>query len=347
MSKFLRGLGAFIAIAGGLLGSILSLIVVYSEFGGIGGALLGLFLFPLTFTLIPFYTLLVYGSWTLLLISYGSIGITWFLAWIANEIEQRPEAQSAEPALKPAGGAAKNEASATPILLLIGGLIFVVVFSTLANPDFAPTSKGTPGPTIAPTKTQLPGPTPTQRLVSIHACVTNSTVNIRRGPGTQYETVNGMVPGACMSILGRNPDSSWVYIATEDNKTGWVAASLLTIEGDVTRVSVRSDSDGMSLAPTAIPSRLVSLCSESGNKIGEYISCKIERADCVHRSDIDDNPTFCHDRLYPNQGFQLVVVGEDWSNYDNSCIVISGYLETYQGVLQIQGFSRSQVSYCE
>ena len=337
MSRFLRVLGGVIAIAGGLLGSALSLYTVHSEFGGIGGVLLALALFPLTFIVSPFYTLLVYGSWTLFLINYGTLITAWFLAWIADEIEQWLEAEEA----------AKGKASATLVLMVIGGFSFVVVISALAYREVASTSKATPGPAIAAANTPLPRSTPTQRPVMLHACATDAMINIRRGPGTHYETIGGIVSGACMSILGRNPDTSWVYIVTEDDQAGWVAAWLLSIEGDATRVSVRPDPQAVSLAPTAISSRLVPLCFEIANRLGEYVSCKIEHADCFYRSDTDGTPTICVDQSYPAQDFQLVVLGEDWSNYDDSCIVVSGFLETQRGVMQIQGFSRSQVSYCE
>jgi len=72
----------------------------------------------------------------------------------------------------------------------------------------------------------------------IHACVTDTTIRIRRGPGTQYEAIGGLVSGTCMSISGRNEDSSWVYMESDDNKTGWVAAWLLTIDGNVNAVSL-------------------------------------------------------------------------------------------------------------
>jgi hypothetical protein len=156
-------------------------------------------------------------------------------------------------------------------------------------------------------------------------------------------------------------------MVSEDGKTGWVAASLLTIEGNLNRVSLKSNSGDLSLAPTSkvIPtstrkpvvfrtntpeslvSRFVPLCSDAADQIGEMISCMIKRVDCVYRPDVNGSPTFCNDRPYPNQNFQLVIFGEDWSDYDGSCIVISGNLERYRGVLQIQAFRRSQITYCE
>jgi hypothetical protein len=103
------------------------------------------------------------------------------------------------------------------------------------------------------TKTLTPRPTSTRtpRPITLHACVTDSTIRVRRGPGKEYDVVAGMVSGTCMSILGRSKDSTWVYMASEDNKRGWVSADLLTIEGNLKRVSVRSAAQTLSLVPTA------------------------------------------------------------------------------------------------
>jgi hypothetical protein len=150
-----------------------------------------------------------------------------------------------------------------------------------------------------------------------------------------------------MSILGRNPDSSWVYILSEEDRSGWVAASFVSIGGDVTRVAIRPEQGATGAAPTMIPSRLIPLCFELAHRLGEYVSCKIERASCVYDSSVDGNATLCTDGAFSSLDFQFVVSGDDWSNYDDSCIVISGYLETLRGRLQIQGFNRSQVAYCE
>jgi 3',5'-cyclic AMP phosphodiesterase CpdA len=175
--------------------------------------------------------------------------------------------------------------------------------------------------------------------------------------------------------VARNADSSWVYIWTDDNRFGWVAASLLTIEGDLERVSLQSSADALSLAPTvkamptqtliptqkliptsthkpfvfitSTPVQSVLLCSQTANKIGKYVSCKIERAYCDYLPSVDGAPTFCDDRPYPNQNFQLVVFGADWSGYDGYCIMVSGTVSLYRGIPQILATRRSQVSYCQ
>ena len=97
MSRFLRLSGAFFAIAGGLIGLAMSLSVVYSDFGGLGGVLVGLLLFPLTYSLVPLYTLLTAGNWNLLMINYGTIIAAWLLDWIAGELERRADEYGFDP----------------------------------------------------------------------------------------------------------------------------------------------------------------------------------------------------------------------------------------------------------
>ena len=119
-------------------------------------------------------------------------------------------------------------------------VLLLLVFNWL-NSSTAPISTRMLVP--IPTLTPSPALTVLPESVSLKACVTNSEIRIRQGPGTDYEIMGGLVSGTCMQILGRNQDASWVYMVTEDNTNGWVAAWLLTIEGDVTRVSVRSPSN--------------------------------------------------------------------------------------------------------
>src|SRR5690349_5746764 len=110
-------------------------------------------------------------------------------------------------------------------LLLIISILMIVLLSACST---VPTK--TPSPTNpALTKTSLPRSTPTPRPIWVDACVTDSTIYIRKGPGKEHEALGGMVSGTCMSIQGRTRDSSWVYMVSEDGKAGWVAAALLTI----------------------------------------------------------------------------------------------------------------------
>ena len=215
-----------------------------------------------------------------------------------------------------------------------------------------------------------PAPARTGESVALSACVRDRT-RIRRGPGTQFETTGGLLYGICLTILGRTEDANWFYMVSDDHQTGWVDASALTIAGDISRVSVRDDSAVANasqatltsaeiahgaqaylteVAATNIPqsplTRYVVPCFETASRIGEHISCRMERAVCNYLPLEDGGLTVCSDRPYPDYNFVLNVFGEDWTEYDGHCIIVSGYLEIDQGRLQIWASGRSQVAYC-
>jgi hypothetical protein len=160
-------------------------------------------------------------------------------------------------------------------------------------------------------------------------------------------------------------------MVSEDHQTGWVAASVLPDAGDISRVSIRDDSAMANsgrptltsaeiafgaqaylteVSATNIPqsslTRYVVPCFETANRIGDYISCRVERAYCDYLPALEGSPTICSDRPYPDQSFTLIVFGADWSDYEGRCLLITGFLEIDRGLLQIQADSRSQVSYC-
>jgi Bacterial SH3 domain len=256
-------------------------------------------------------------------------------------------------------------------LLLVSALIGLSTYLYLFRSFLASTATRAPTLTSVWQLTPGPAPTRTQEPVIISACVSNST-RIRRGPGTQYETIGGLVSGTCLKILGRNEDASWVYMVSQDNQMGWVAVSLLTDSEIINRVSVRADSPMVNssrptltsaeiaygaqayltkVAATNLPqsplTRYVVPCFETANRIGDQISCRMERVYCNYLPAVEGSPTFCSDRPYPDHTFALIVFGQDWSDYDGQCLIVSGYLEIDRGVLEIQADNRSQVSYCK
>ena len=231
-----------------------------------------------------------------------------------------------------------------------------------------PTREGTP--MSSEILTAGPAPTRTHEPDTIRECVSD-TIRIRRGPGTEYETTGGLLLGTCLTILGRNEEASWAYIVSDDGQTGWVAASLLPDVGDISRVSVRDDSRMRNparptltsaeiahgaqayltqVAETNIPgaplTRYIVPCFETANRVGNHISCRMERAYCDYLPAVEGSPTFCSDRPAPDHTFVLIVFGEDWSDYDGQCLIVSGYLEIGGGALQIEALDRSQISPC-
>ncbi|HJR80734.1 MAG TPA: SH3 domain-containing protein [Anaerolineales bacterium] len=217
-----------------------------------------------------------------------------------------------------------------------------------------------------------PGSSPTQvhESFTIYTCVEDST-HIRRGPSTGSETTSGLTTGTCLRILGRTEDETWVYVVSDDHKTGWVSADILPRFENLHKVSVREDSALANparptltsaeiahgaqayltkIAATTIPGAPLSAyivpCLDAVDRVGDYVSCKIERAYCDYLPELEGSPTFCNDRPHPDHNFALVVFGKDWSQYDGQCIIVEGYLQIDRGVLAIQALKRDQVSAC-
>jgi hypothetical protein len=60
----------------------------------------------------------------------------------------------------------------------------------------------------------------------MNAVVTSSQpLNVRRGPGTQFEPITTLQPCTVVPLTGfRSTDSAWVQIVLSDGQTGWVSA---------------------------------------------------------------------------------------------------------------------------
>lgn len=256
-------------------------------------------------------------------------------------------------------------------LLVLFLLIGLSAYVSSPNSFLRQSAVQSPTPISDAMLTALPAATRTLEPMTLQACVTDTT-RIRRGPGTHYETTGGLLLGTCLTVLGRNDVASWVYIVSEDHQTGWVDVSLLNDAGGINRVSVRDDSRlsharratltsaeiaygaqayltkvSATNLPQAPVTRYVVPCFQTASRVGEHISCKMVRAVCDYLPALDGSPTYCNDRPHPDHSFALIVFGEDWSDYDGQCIIVSGYLEIDSGVLQIQALRRDQVSVCE
>lgn len=96
---------------------------------------------------------------------------------------------------------------------------------------------------------------------------------------------------------------------------------------------------------TPYPMQTVPPCSNL-DEYGETVTCKIPYARCEYFPATKGSPTFCNDAPYPNHTFALVVFGQDWSDYDRTCMFVTGELARYDGKPQIIADSRSQVEFC-
>jgi len=133
------------------------------------------------------------------------------------------------------------------------------------RPTFTPTPVETPTPEIFPTTTPLPPtatpevpptptpepatptpepptptpepPTPTPAPVVI---VQGDKVNVRKGPGTAYNTAGQVTQGTSLEIVGRNAASDWWQVCCVSGQQVWITGQLVQVQGDTSGVQVVS-----------------------------------------------------------------------------------------------------------
>ncbi len=94
---------------------------------------------------------------------------------------------------------------------------------------------GAPGSTAAggwPAQpTQPPAPVVTQEPALTVCRVTSGiNVNVRRGPGTEYDIIGSLFAGTYLTVTGQNSTGTW-FVVNYNNSQGWVANSVVTLEG--------------------------------------------------------------------------------------------------------------------
>jgi len=112
--------------------------------------------------------------------------------------------------------------------------------ATAAAPEGQP-----PAPPPAETPTVAPSPTPPPAAAEI---VTNDIINVRRGPGTNYELVGSAQVGTKFKATGKSPAGDWWQI-DYNGQPGWVFGQLVTASG-AEAVAVAQN---IPAAPTAAP----------------------------------------------------------------------------------------------
>jgi SH3-like domain-containing protein len=127
----------------------------------------------------------------------------------------------------------------SPAIPITGGpdTASVVTKTPTASSPQAPTA------TTQPTSTSIPLPTATP-FVPFKAVTLSDYVNVRANPGLLF-AVNMNVPkDTAFTVLGKAPGGQWIYVQTPVKTNGWVFASLL-----------KGDQD-LSLAPLAHPDQV-------------------------------------------------------------------------------------------
>jgi hypothetical protein len=102
------------------------------------------------------------------------------------------------------------------------------------TPIAAPSGSGTGGVAVTP----VPQPATAQSAEPARAVVNGPLVNVRRGPGTDYEIVAEVERGAEFDIIGRTADGAWWLVCCVDGANAWIIADFVDTLGDVDAVPV-------------------------------------------------------------------------------------------------------------
>jgi hypothetical protein len=80
-------------------------------------------------------------------------------------------------------------------------------------------------------------------------------VNVRAGPGTDYDKVGVLVPGQTSPIVGRNPEGVWFEIeyVGGPNGLGWVSRDVVHVVGDINTMPTIVPPPTPTLPPTTTP----------------------------------------------------------------------------------------------
>jgi hypothetical protein len=100
-------------------------------------------------------------------------------------------------------------------------------------------------PTAADAATATPAPTATPAVAEL---TTNDVVNVRGGPGTNYNLVGSAQLGTKFRVTGKSPDGAWWQI-DYNGQPGWIFGQLVTATG-AEAVAVAAN---IPAAPTAAP----------------------------------------------------------------------------------------------
>lgn len=82
----------------------------------------------------------------------------------------------------------------------------------------------TPSPTPIPSETPIPSPTPNR----VEVIVNRPIINVRSGPGTDFEQVGQLEEGYRSPVTGTNEDFSW-YMIRFRGASAWVSADVVEI----------------------------------------------------------------------------------------------------------------------
>ena len=151
------------------------------------------------------------------------------------------------------------------------------------RPTFTPTPKVSPSATStrlpAPTATEVitataslsaslsdepettatDTPTPTATLTPITGVLNDSQVNLRRGPGTEFDVVGQVNTGDVVAVFEQNEAGDWFYITVANETLTpaeriWIYAEFVDLDGaEANQIPVQGQATPTPVTPTPVP----------------------------------------------------------------------------------------------
>lgn len=104
----------------------------------------------------------------------------------------------------------------------------------------------TPEPPTPTPEPPTPTPEPKPEVV-----ISNPRVNVRSGPGADFDVLGQVLQGQRLAIVGRDPDGQWWQICCFEGQNGWLAAEVVRAEGPLESVALAADLPTPTPAATA------------------------------------------------------------------------------------------------
>ncbi len=115
-------------------------------------------------------------------------------------------------------------------------------------PTFTPTPSDTP---IPPTPSDTPTPTEIPPIIGVVASL--DRINVRQGPGVNFNAFTALAPGTRVVVLGQNPDGNWLNVQLEEGGEGWVSAALIRIQAPPTPLPTATPSPDLTALALGTP----------------------------------------------------------------------------------------------
>ncbi|MCB0062046.1 MAG: SH3 domain-containing protein [Caldilineaceae bacterium] len=97
-----------------------------------------------------------------------------------------------------------------------------------AAPDAVEAEEATATPTVEPTATVATQP----------SVLASTGINVRSGPGVEYEIAGALAAGESAQIAGKNPAADWWEIILPSGRQGWVYSPLVETNGNTDGIAV-------------------------------------------------------------------------------------------------------------